>query len=167
MNVFFCAAALLVMTSGAFAADTTVSVGSALGVVLELIVTLLGAPLAAVVGLWIQRLARQIGVEITDADRARLDELVRNGAIYAAHRAGVALDGNWSVDVRAQILADTANYALTYGRDTLKRLKAPVGDAAAMEAIILPRVAMIAEGVAFSGLVPATTSLVPATTKGR
>ncbi len=151
------ALALLLMSSAALAAtdSTVISMGSAMGVGLEVLVAAVATPLAAVVGLWLQRVARRIGVEIADADRARLDAIVENGVIWAAARANVAFDGQWPLDVHNGIVADAANYAVSYGRDTLKRLKAPIDDPAAMQDIILPRVAKLAERAALAGLIRA------------
>lgn len=149
MRIFALAALVLVavafiIPSAGFAADgTTVSMGSALGVGAELLATAIAAPVAGIIVIWLQAIARRIGVQITDADRARLDGIVQNGVLWAAARANVTLDGKLPLDVRNQIVADAAGYALTYGADTLKRLKAPVGDPAALQDIILPRVAKL------------------------
>lgn len=132
------ACALLFVAPAAQAADTTVSLGSALGLGLELVVATVAAPLLGLVGLWLQRQARRLGIEITDADRARLDVLVENGVAWAVGNAGASLNGKWSVDLRSEILSGAAAYMQAYGADTLKRLKAPA-DPAQLQQIILPR----------------------------
>lgn len=144
--VLFAIAAVASSTNvaAALAADgATVSIGSALGVGVELLATAIAAPVAGILVLWLQAIARKIGVQITDADRDRLDGIVQNGVLWAAARAGVALDGKLSLDLRNQIVAEAAEYTLTYGKDTLRRLKAPVSDPAALQDIILPRAAKL------------------------
>lgn len=139
-----CALFVAVATS-AQAADTTVSLGSALGLGLELVVATVAAPLLGLVGLWLQRQARRLGIEITDADRARLNALIENGVLWAVDNAGAQLDGKWSVDLRSEILSGAAAYMQAYGADTLKRLKAPA-DPAQLQQIILPRLLKMTGG---------------------
>lgn len=137
------AVASLIPSAVNAADSTTISAGSALGVGIELLATAIAAPVAGIVVIWLQAIARKIGIQITDADRARLDGIVENGVLWAASRAGIAMDGKVPLDVRSVIVAGAAEYTLTYGRDTLKRLKAPVGDPLALQEIILPRVAKL------------------------
>jgi len=143
-SLFAAIAASILSLVPALAADVApVPIGSALGIGVELLATAIAAPVAGILVLWLQAIARKIGVQITDADRARLDGIVQNGVLWAAARAGIALDGKLPLDVRSQIVADAADYTMTYGRDTLKRLKAPVNDPMALQDIILPRVAKL------------------------
>lgn len=139
----------------------SLSLGSLIGPLLEAALTAAGTALAGLIAVMLQRQLVRIGVQMTDADRARLETMIANGVVWAAHRAGASLEGAWTADVRDRVLADTAAYVTANGHDTLRRLRAPT-DPAALQQIIVPRAARVAEGVMPEGAAPAVMGFVSA-----
>jgi hypothetical protein len=111
---------------------TTVSGGSLIGEVILWASLLLGAPLAGLAVALILKLLRKFGVEVSDADRARLKEFVENGVALAAQRA---LSGKLQVEVKNEIAAQALAYVQEHGADTLKKLGYDENDPKAIEAL--------------------------------
>lgn len=148
------AAPVAALAADSAAAAPGLSVGEIVSPLLEAVLAAAGTALAGLIAVMLQRQLVRIGVQVTDADRARLETMIANGVVWAAHRAGASLEGAWTVDVRDRVLADTAAYVTANGRDTLRRLRAPT-DPAALQQIIVPRAAQVAEGVMPESAAPA------------
>jgi hypothetical protein len=114
---------------------TTVSGGSLIGEVILWASLLLGAPLAGLAVALILKLLRKFGVEVSDADRARLKEFVENGVALAAQRANAELSGKLQVEVKNEIAAQALAYVQEHGADTLKKLGYDENDPKAIEAL--------------------------------
>ena len=135
---------LVVTSPPAFAADATVSAGSLLGTSIEILVGVLGAPIAAALTLLIVRMARMLGVDIQAAYRKRLEEMIENGLTEAADRLNKRLGGTLDVNVRSELVAEAADYLVKYGRETVKALGGDPKDRDAMRAIVAARLGRLA-----------------------
>lgn len=123
----------------ALAADTTVSAGSLIGLSIEIILGVLGTPIAIAVTAFLLRLMKAAGVDIQDAYRARLEEMIANGLAAAADRLDKRLDGTLDVNVRSKLVAEAADYLAKHGRETVKALGGDPKDRDAMRAIVAAR----------------------------
>lgn len=91
---------------------------------------------AALVGFAVKGF-KYLGVQITDSQRARLQEIVINGLNIAASKAADALAKNpkLDVDVKNKVIADAVAYAQEHGAETIKALGLDPQSGAAVEAI--------------------------------
>lgn len=118
-----------------------VPAGSLIGQILNVLLLVIGTPLAGALVMLLAKLAQRAGVDITDAYRDRLEQIILNGLHGAAARAGVVLDGKLGIKLRQGIIADAALYVADHGADALKQLQADPADLAGIEAIIFGRFA--------------------------
>lgn len=99
--------------------------GTLAGEALTWLALVLGAPLAGFLAALVVKLAKRWGVDISDANRARLQEMVENGLALAAKRSAAKLqDANLTIEVRNKLASDVLLYVQEHGADTLKALGA-------------------------------------------
>lgn len=103
-------------------APTVIQVGSLAGEVLQWVVAAFGTVISGFIAAWLVKVAKKLGVDVTDQQRSRLQEIIDNGLSLAAHKAGTDLNGKIPVDVRSKIIADAVKYAQEHGADTIKSL---------------------------------------------
>jgi hypothetical protein len=113
----------------------TVAFGDYAGAFLEWFAAALGPVLAGLLANWLLALAKKAGIETTDAQRAKLQEIIENGISLGAHRTQADLSGKLNYDVKNQIVANAVTYAQAHGADTLKSLGLDPTSPAAIEAI--------------------------------
>ena len=113
----------------------TVSGGSLAGELLMWLVLLVGAPLAGLIAVWVIRLLKKLGVEVSDADRARLQEMVENGLALAAQRAQANLKEKLPLNIKSAVAVDALQYVQDHGAETLKILGFDPKDPIAIEAV--------------------------------
>lgn len=135
----------------------TVSGGTIIGEIIMWVALIIGAPLAGLVATFVVKLMQKFGIEVSDADRARLKEMIENGIALAAQRAEKSLDGKLPVEVKNQIAVRALEYVQAHGIDTLKRLGYDPTDPKAIEAIQARIAKFIAEKEASVGSVSVTT----------
>ena len=124
-----------VSTTGPVTSDTTISVGTLAGQVLTWAVTAFGSLLATIFATWGYRLIQLTGVQLTDAARARLQEIILNGLNEGAKTEAANLDGKDQVAVKDAIVAKAVTYAQAHGADTIKQLGLDPTSGIAVEAI--------------------------------
>jgi hypothetical protein len=114
---------------------TYVNAGSLSADVLNFVVAVTLPIVSAVVTGWIVRLFQMVGVNMTDAQRARLQEMVVNGIHAGTAQAESALQGAPPIAVKNQAIAHAVEYVQQHGQDTLKALGLNPNDPAAVQAI--------------------------------
>lgn len=112
-----------------------VSGGTVIGEVVLWLVAVAGTPLAAYLVLWIRAALRRQGVEMSDADRARLQEMVEHAVAFGAQRLNKDLSGKMTVEVKSSIARTALDYVQEHGAETLARLGADPGDEKTVEAL--------------------------------
>lgn len=138
--VLFHGAAHADAVSAAPAATVAIPAGSLLAQIVGVGALIVGTPLAAALAALFVRLAKQAGVQIDDAYRQRLDEMILNGIHMGAAKAGASLYGGaLDVHLKPGILADAADYVAVHGADTLKALQADPGSLRNIDAIVAAR----------------------------
>lgn len=120
---------------------TAVSLGTVLAPWLEVIVLVLGSPVAAGLVALLVRAAGALGFSVEEGRRARLQEIIGRGLALGAQELGVRLDGQLSVDVRNELVARGVAYTAAYGHDTLRRLRQSPADITSLEELIGARLA--------------------------
>lgn len=120
---------------------TAVSLGSVLAPWLEVIVLVLGSPIAAALVALIMRLAGAVGISVEEQRRARLQEIIGRGLALGAQELGVRLDGRLSVDLRNALVSRGVAYTASYGRDTLRKLRQSPADLASLQELVGARLA--------------------------
>lgn len=142
--VSFGIAVVLMSWAAAAEPEATISVGSLLGPWIEIIVLVLGSPIAlALTGLFV-RLAGMLGLTIEEARRQRLQEIIQRGLMLAAQQANSRLDGKLTIEARSTLVEEAAAYTTRYGRQTLQRLGQNPADLAAVREIVNARLAEMA-----------------------
>jgi hypothetical protein len=111
-----------VTTTGPVTSDTTISVGTLAGQVLEWVVAVFGAAMGTVATGWFYRLFKLAGVNLTDSMRARLQQIVLNGMHLGALEAQKQLACKGQIDIRNAAVAGTIAYVRSHGADELKQL---------------------------------------------
>jgi hypothetical protein len=124
-----------VTTTGPVTSDTTISVGTLAGQVLTWIAAVFGVPIGGLLTAWLYRLFKLAGVSVTDAMRARLQDIVVNGLNIGVRKAATDLRGKWQVDVKSEAVAHAVEYVQVHGADSLKALGIDPGSDLAVEAI--------------------------------
>lgn len=119
----------------AIGSPTFVNVGALSADVLNWVVSVSVPVIGIVATGWITRLFQQVGVNMTDASRARLQEIVVNGINLGAAKATDALKNAPPVDVKNAAVAHAIGYVQTHGADTLKALGFDPHDSKTTDAI--------------------------------
>lgn len=111
-----------VNTTAPVSSETTISVGTIAGQVLQWIVAVFAVPIGSLITAWLWRLFARLGIEATDALRARLQEIVINGLNAAAKSADEKLKGRSPIEIKSSIVAGAIAYTQVHGADTIKAL---------------------------------------------
>ena len=111
-----------VTTTGPVSSETTISVGTLAGQVLTWIASVFSVPIGGLLTAWLYRLFTKAGVDMTDAMRARLQEIVVNGINHGAQKASADIAGRGRVDIKNTAVAHAINYVQEHGADELKAL---------------------------------------------
>ncbi len=153
-----------VTTTGPVASTTTISVGTLAGQVLTWAITGFGSILATVFAAWGVRLFKIAGVQITDAARDRLQQIILNGLNVGAAKASTDLAGRGQIEIKDAALEHAVAYVQNHGADTIKQLGLDPNSGAAVEAIRAHIETAIADPtVATPAAVNATAVAKPAT----
>ena len=124
-----------VTTTGPVASTTTISVGTLAGQVLTWAITGFGSLLATVFAAWGVRLFKIAGVQITDAARDRLQQIILNGLNVGAAKATTDLAGKGQIEIKDAAVAHAVAYVQDHGADTIKQLGLDPNSGAAVQAI--------------------------------
>lgn len=115
--------------------NTAISVGDLAGQVLTWAVTAFGSLIATIFAAWGIRLFKLAGVQITDAARDRLQQIILNGLNNAAQNVTHDIAGKGQVDVKDAVVQQAVAYAQAHGADAIKQLGLDPTSGAAVEAI--------------------------------
>jgi hypothetical protein len=124
-----------VTTNGPVSSETTISVGTIAGQVLTWAAAAFGSVAATVFTAWGVRLFKLAGVQMSDAARARLQEIIVNGLNVGAEKATHDLGGKGQVEIKNETVATAVAYAQAHAADAIKQLGLDPNSGAAVEAI--------------------------------
>lgn len=111
-----------ITTTGPVASETTISVGTLAGQALNWIAVVFAGPIGGMVVWILVRVLKKLGIDATDALRARLQEMVVNGLNVSAKAAQTELVDKGTIAIKSAVVADAVNYVQVHGADTLKQL---------------------------------------------
>lgn len=112
-----------------------VNVGSLGSDVLTWMAAVFTPVLGSILTAAIYQFLKKMGIDMTDAMRARLQEVVVNGLNIGAAKAEDALRSAPAVDVKSTAVAHAIEYVQAHGADTLKALGFDPKDQKTIEAI--------------------------------
>jgi hypothetical protein len=115
--------------------ETTVSIGTLAGQALNWILTIAAVPVSGYVVLILNRFLSNLKIPMTDAARARIKEMVVNGINLAAPAVQKQLEGQGTIAIKNETVAQAVKYVQTHGADTIKKLGLDPTSPAAEEAI--------------------------------
>jgi hypothetical protein len=124
-----------VNTTGPVSSDTTISVGTLAGELLEYLTAAFGSVLASVATYWLVQLAKKAGVEVTQQMSDQLDRTLLNGANDAATKISEATRGQGVVAVKNAIVAGAVAYAQAHRAETIQALGLDPQSGAAVAAL--------------------------------
>jgi hypothetical protein len=124
-----------VTTTGPVESTTTISVGTIAGQVLTWVATVFGASIGTLLTAWLYRLFKLAGVAMTDAMRARLQEMVINGLNIGAQTAAADLDNKGAIQIKQATIQHAINYVQTHGVEELHNLGIDPNSNIAVDAI--------------------------------
>lgn len=124
-----------ITTTAPVSSNTTISVGTLAGQVLTWAATAFGSLLATVFAAWGVRLFKLAGVQMTDAMRDRLQEIILNGLNAAAKQETQNLAGKGQVEIKNAVVAQAVAYTQDHGAETIKALGLDPKSGEAVEAI--------------------------------
>lgn len=124
-----------ITTTGPVDSTTKISVGTLAGDVLQWIMVAFGPVIGSIVVWILVRVLKKLGIDATDALRARLNDIVINGLNIGAKQLQGRLDGKGQVEIKNEVAAAAIAYTQAHGADTIKALGLDPTSGAAVEAI--------------------------------
>jgi len=124
-----------ITTTAPVTSSTSISVGTLAGKVLTWAAAAFGSILATIFAAWGVRLFKLAGVQISDAARDRLQQIILNGLNAGAKEAAVYLAGKDKVEIKSEIVKLAVAYTQDHGADAIKTLGLDPKSGAAVEAI--------------------------------
>lgn len=124
-----------ITTTAPVSSETTISVGTLAGQLLNWVMLAFSGPIGGMVVWILVRLLKQLGINATDALRARLQEIVVNGLNAGARAVEQDVAGRGRVEIKNAVLANAVAYTQAHGADTIKALGLDPESGAAVEAI--------------------------------
>jgi hypothetical protein len=124
-----------ITTTAPVSSNTTISVGTLAGEVLTWATAAFGSVAATAIIAWVYRLFKLAGLQISDAARDRLQQIILNGLNAAAKDATQNLAGRGQVDIKNAVVAQAVAYTQTHGADAIKTLGLDPKGETAVEAI--------------------------------
>lgn len=124
-----------ITTTAPVSSETTISVGTLAGQILNWIAVAFAGPIGGMVVWILVRVLKKLGIDATDALRARLQEMVVNGLNVSAKTAQAEMAGRGKVVIKNQAVAATVEYVQAHGAETIKALGLDPQSGEAVEAI--------------------------------
>lgn len=115
--------------------DTTISAGTLAGEVLTWVAAVFGVPIGTLITAWLYRAFTLAGVAMSDAMRARLQEIIINGINLGAKKAAAEASGKGEIEIRNAAIAHTIAYVQTHAAGELRALGIDPDSNLATEAI--------------------------------
>jgi hypothetical protein len=114
----------------------SISVGTLASDVLTWVVAVFGVPIGTLLTAWLYRLFVKAGVDMTDAMRARLQEIVINGLNFGAKIAEAEMAGKGQIAIKNAAVAHAISYVQEQGAAELKKVGVDPYSGTAVHAII-------------------------------
>jgi hypothetical protein len=111
-----------VTTTGPVESATTISVGTMAGSILSWIMVAFGPVIGSMVVWILVRVLQKLGIDATDALRARLQEIVINGLNAGTHSAAAQLQGKDQITIKNAVMQQAIAYTQEHGAETIKAL---------------------------------------------
>lgn len=112
--------------------------------VLTAVATSAAPVIAAFIINWLVKLAAKLKVDVKDADRARLQQMIENGIKWAAQKFEITLNGSVAPRDKEALIAEVvAAYLPKNAAETVRALGGDVTDIRAMTEIVTARAADI------------------------
>ena len=124
-----------VTTTGPVKSETTISVGTLAGSILNWIMVAFGPVIGSMVVLILVRTLKKLGIDATDSMRARLQEIVVNGLNAGAKNATEQMQGKDQITIKNAVVAQAVAYTQAHGADEIKALGLDPHSGPAVEAI--------------------------------
>jgi hypothetical protein len=112
-----------------------IDTGSIAGQALTWVITVGGGAIATLLTGLIYKLMQKAGIQITDAARARLQEIILNGLNAGTKVAAAQLAGKGQVVIKQAAVASTVAYVQAHGKETMAQLGLDPTSPEAVEAI--------------------------------
>lgn len=126
---------LLALAQTPAAPPASISLGSLGAEVLTWLVAAFGTVLSSVATVWLVRLAKKAGVEVTQQMSDQLNATLVNGLNDAAMKIGAGIQGEANVQVKNQIVQGAVQYAQQHRAETIQALGLDPQSGAAVEAL--------------------------------
>jgi hypothetical protein len=117
------------------APPAVIDTGTIAGQALTWVVTTFGGLIGLTLTGLIYRMLQKAGIDLTDAQRDRLDSILVNGMHVVAPAVARDMAGRGQIEVRNAAVAQVVRYAQVHGADTLKSLAGDPLSQIAVEAI--------------------------------
>lgn len=124
-----------ITTTAPVTSDTTISVGTIAGEVLKWIASAFGIALGSVGTVYLTRLMKIAGVQVTDQMKTQLQGIIVNGLNNAAANTSERLKGQGQIAIKSAIVADAVRYTQAHGAETITALGLDPKSGEAVEAI--------------------------------
>jgi hypothetical protein len=111
-----------ITTTGPVTSDTVISLGTLAGQVLTWVMAVFGVPVGTLLTAWLYRLFTKAGVDITDAMRDRLQQMVVNGLNIGAATATTELAGKGQIAIKNRAIQRAVLYVQEHGAQELKAM---------------------------------------------
>jgi len=113
----------------------SISVGTIAADVLNWLMVAFGSTAGSIIVWILVRVLKKLGIDATDALRARLQEIVVNGLNLGAAKAEADLQNKMPIEIKSAVVETAVEYAQSHGADTLKALGLDPNSGKAVEAI--------------------------------
>ena len=124
-----------VSTTGPVKSETTISVGTFASQILQWIMVAFGPVIGSMIVWVLVRVLNKLGIQATEALRARLTEIVTNGLNSDAAKIEQQLAGKGQIEIKNAIVQSAVAYTQAHGAETIKALGLDPNSGAAVEAI--------------------------------
>jgi hypothetical protein len=111
-----------VTTTGPVKSETTISIGTLAGSILNWIMVAFGPVIGSMVVWILVRVLKKLGIDATDALRYRLQEIVVNGLNAGAKSATESLQGRDQITIKNAVVQQAIAYTQVHGAETIKAL---------------------------------------------
>jgi hypothetical protein len=124
-----------IATTGPVQSETTISVGTLAGQVLQWLAAAFGVPIGGLLAAWLYRLFKLAGVQVADGLRSKLQEIIVNGINAGAKNATEQMQGKDQITIKNAVVQQAIAYTQAHGAETIKALGLDPQSGTTVEAI--------------------------------
>lgn len=124
-----------IVTTAPVSSDTTISVGTLAGQVLTWLAAAFSVPVGSIAVVWLLRLMKLAGVQVTGAMKEQLQATIVNGLNAAAASTTERMRGQSQIAIKNAIVADAIRYTQDHAAETIKALGLDPQSGEAVQAI--------------------------------